>query len=147
MNSLRKMRKTFFDHLPISIKKSTREIHLFAGKQAEKASLRDQPVKFSTSKAKTWDSIDTFLSAKVRKRPKSQPFIVAISTLVFIIYFGFLRKENELDEYISRPLEELVPNVKEMTIRHQIHQYESMGLDTRSLKEALTKELEKKKQK
>ena len=146
MNSLRNLRKTLLKHLPTSIKCS-KNIHLVTAKQVEKVSLRDQPVKFSTSKAKSWDSIDTFLSAKVRKRPKSQPFIIAISTFVFIIYFGFLRKENEIDEYISRPLEDLVPNVKEMTLRHQIHQYETMGLDTRSLKDALAKEVEKKKQK
>jgi hypothetical protein len=38
-----------------------------------------------------------------------------------------------------------VPNIKEMTIRGQISNYERMGLDTRSLKESLEKEIKNKK--
>lgn len=103
-------------------------------------SLKDKPVKFSTSDAKKWDSMDTFMSAKMRKQPTSQPFIVIGSLMVFFVYFTFLRERNELDEIFERPLEATVPNVKEMTLKHQILQYEQMGLDTRALKEALDKE-------
>jgi hypothetical protein len=38
-----------------------------------------------------------------------------------------------------------VPNIKEMTIRGQIANYERMGLDTRSLKESLENEIKNKK--
>lgn len=103
-------------------------------------SLRDQPVKFSTSKAKSWDPIDTFISSKARTQPTSQPFIVIGSLLIFFVYFSFIREANELDEIFERPLEATIPNVKEMSLRHQISQYEQMGLDTRSLKEALERE-------
>lgn len=107
--------------------------------------LREEPVKYSTSKAKQWDSIDTFVSKQTRAQPASQPFIVVFSTLIFLLYFGLLREENDLDRRISQPLEETIPNIKEMTLRHQILQYEQMGLDTRNLKEALAKELGNKK--
>lgn len=62
-----------------------------------------------------------------------------------MVYFLLLREENELDEYISRPLEQAVPNIKVMTLKHQIAQYESMGLDSRELKLALEREIKKSK--
>ena len=109
------------------------------------ASAKDAPVKFSSSNAKKWDSMDTFYPERARRQPMSQPFIVIGSVVVFLIYFCVLREPNEIDEMLERPLEQNVPNVKEMTLRHQILQYEQMGLDTRALKEALKKELEAKK--
>lgn len=105
----------------------------------------DEPIKYSTSKAKTWDPINSFMSKQTRTQPASQPFIVVLCTMIFFIYFALIREENEIDVMLRKPLEETIPNIKEMTLRHQILQYEQMGLDTRSLKAALTKELELKK--
>lgn len=104
----------------------------------------DKPVKFSTSKAKSWDSINTFSNQRNRQQPKLQPLIVIGSLMIFLIYFGLLREENELDAMISRPLEESVPNIKEFTLRKQISQYDNMGLDANELKQALAEELKKK---
>ena len=106
---------------------------------------KSEPVKFSTSNAKKWDSMDTFYSEKARNTPFSQPLFVIGSFATLFIYFAFLREENELDEIFERPLENTVPNIKEMTIRHQILQYEQLKLDTTSLKEALNKEIEARK--
>lgn len=114
-------------------------------RQEKNTNLTDEPVKYSTSKAKTWDSINSFTSVTSRTQPTSQPFIVAISTFIFLAYFILIREENDLDKKVSKPLEENVPNIKEMTLKHQILQYEQMGLDTRELREALKKELELKK--
>lgn len=114
-------------------------------KNTKNTNLTDEPVKYSTSKAKTWDSIDSFTSKTSRTQPTSQPFIVALSTLIFLAYFILVREENALDKKVSKPLEENVPNIKEMTLKHQILKYEQMGLDTRELREALKKELMNKK--
>jgi hypothetical protein len=118
-----------------------------ASAETKTKSLRDEPVKFSTSKAKAWDPIDTFISSKARKQPTSQPFIVIGSILIFLLYFTFIREQNELDEIFDRPLEATIPNVKEMTLKYQIAQYEQMGLDTTNLKQALEKEIKSKKNK
>ena len=103
----------------------------------------DEPVKFSTSKAKTWDSMDTFIPKGSRDVPRYQPFIVVFFLSVLMVYFVFLREENEIDEIMSRPLEDVVPNVKEQTLIASIRHYEKMGLDTRELKEALNIEIKK----
>lgn len=110
----------------------------------EKNETFDEPVKFSSSKAKSWDPVDTFINKNTRAMPTIQPFLVALCTMSLFVYFAFIREPNEIDDKLSRSLEESVPNVKEMTIRRQIIQYEKIGLDTRELKQALSKELEKK---
>jgi hypothetical protein len=118
-----------------------------AGAETKTNSTRDKPVKFSTSKAKAWDPVDTFISARARKQPISQPFIVIGSILMFLLYFTYIREPNEMDEIFDRPLEATIPNVKEMTLKYQIAQYEQMGLDTTSLKQALEREIKNKKNK
>jgi hypothetical protein len=83
---------------------------------------RDQPVKYSTSKAKTYDSINTFSNRSGRTKPKSEPFIIIFSTMIFFIYFALIREENEMDEIFSRSLEDSVPNIRIMSLRQQIAQ-------------------------
>ena len=104
---------------------------------------RDEPVKFSTSDAKKWDSMNTFVPEKGRRTPPTQPIIVILSVSVFLVYFLLLREENELDEALMRPLEDSVPNIKEFTLKKQIEQYDSMGLDSAKLKQALSGEIKK----
>ena len=114
--------------------------------QAEKEGKKhnpDEPVRFSTSNAAKWDAMDTFLLPKVRQQPKSQPFFVIASSAVFLIYFLVLREENEVDERMMRPLEDVVPHLKEQTLKAQIRHYESLGMDTGELKKALEKEVAK----
>lgn len=109
--------------------------------RASTTGKRDDPVKFSTSEAKKWDAMDTFVPEKGRRVPPSQPIIIVLSVTVFLIYFLLLREENELDRKLLRPLEESVPNIKEFTLRKQIQQYENMGLDSSELKQALSVEI------
>ena len=109
------------------------------------ASKPDDPVKFSTSKAKSHNPMDTFIPAKQRAKSPYQIFIVLGSLGVLLTYFFAIRESNSLDMVFDRPLEEHVPNIKEMTLRNQIQKYETMGLDTRKLKLALEEEENKKK--
>lgn len=83
---------------------------------------RDEPVKYSTSKAKTYDSINTFSNRSGRTKPKSEPFIIILSTMIFFIYFALIREENEIDEIFSRSLEDSVPNIRVMSLKQQIAQ-------------------------
>jgi hypothetical protein len=104
----------------------------------------DEPIRFSTSQAKTWDSVNTFITANKDDQPRLQPFIVVLSTLVLFIYFAILREPNEIDDVLSKPLDQLVPNIKEQTLRQSIRHYEKMGLDTKELRAALAEEVAKK---
>ena len=61
-----------------------------------------------------------------------------------LIYFIFIREENELDQVFTQTLDASVPNVKEMTLRHQIARFERLGLDTSELKRSLQEELKNK---
>lgn len=101
------------------------------------------PVKFSTSQARSHNPMDTFISSKQRQQSPLQPIMVMGSLAVLFIYMAFFREENSLDKMFERPLDEIVPNVKEMTLRNQIQKYQSMGLDTRELQAALDKEKDK----
>ena len=101
----------------------------------------NEPVKFSTSNAKSWDPINTFIPENVRGRPKSEPLFIIGSLFVFAFYFMFFREPNEIDERLSMPLEDMVPNIREVTLRNQIKQYEGMGLDTGELRRALDREI------
>lgn len=96
-----------------------------------------EPVKFSTSKAKSHNPMDTFIPSKSRARSPMQPFIVIGSFLVFFTYFALIREENSFDTKFEKSLDQSVPNIKELTIQHQIDQYEKMGLNTSELKKAL----------
>ena len=112
------------------------------GKRMLATSSRDQPVQFSTSKAKAHDPVKTFVHNN--NKPASQFFIIIGSILVLFVYSIF-REENELDNMFNRPLEDTIPNIREMTLRYQIEDYKKMGLDTTELQHALKKELERQK--
>lgn len=101
------------------------------------------PVKFSTSQARAHNPMDTFISSKQRQQSPLQPIMVMGSLAVLFIYMAFFREANSLDKMFERPLDEIVPNVKEMTLKNQIQKYQSMGLDTRELQAALDKEKDK----
>ena len=113
-----------------------------SGRRMLATSPRDQPVQFSTSKAKAHDPVNTFV--RNNNKPASQFFIIIGSILVLFVYAIF-REENELDSMFDRPLEDTIPNIREMTLRYQIEDYKKMGLDTTELQQALKKELERQK--
>ncbi|KOC69380.1 hypothetical protein WH47_09338, partial [Habropoda laboriosa] len=54
----------------------------------------DRPIKFSTSKAATYPAG----YSHEFHGPKYQGVIVSLSILIFLLYFGVLREENDIDE-------------------------------------------------
>ncbi len=119
-------------------------IRCFAASAADKSTERDTPVKFSTSKAKSHNPMDTFIAPNQRGKSQVNIFIVLGSFMVVMVYAAF-REENSLDRIFEKSLEQTVPNVKEMTLRNEIKKYEDIGLDTRKLRLALNEEIESKK--
>ncbi|XP_059146041.1 uncharacterized protein LOC131933272 [Physella acuta] len=96
-----------------------------------------EPYKFTSSAAniKTLpDPVD---------RNKYQSIIVSISLAVFMIYFLFLREENDLDKKLSVTLFERVPHLEETHLRHEIKKMREKGEDTSEaetrLKEVINK--------
>jgi hypothetical protein len=107
----------------------------------------EQPVKFSTSKAKSWDPLNTFADESIKDKSLLEIILFPTFILIFLVYFTMIREPNDIDEIFSQPLEKTIPNIKEMTLRNKIAEYEALGLNTASLKESLKKELELKKAK
>lgn len=104
-----------------------------------KNELTNEPIKFSTSKAATHKSMDTFISPKIRGYPKSQPYIVFTCLVTFICYFTIIREKNDLDDILERPLEDTLPELKQEYIKKKIEKLEKIGADTTELKELLNK--------
>ncbi|ESN99873.1 hypothetical protein HELRODRAFT_83777, partial [Helobdella robusta] len=73
----------------------------------------NEPIKFSSSKAHSYSSFDTFLVKQKRSSPWYQPLIITFSVAIFLIYFGFLREENDWDEDLKLSLYDRIPGLKE----------------------------------
>ncbi|PVD39555.1 hypothetical protein C0Q70_02190 [Pomacea canaliculata] len=94
------------------------------------------PIKFSTSKAASW-SLANAANNQKQEIPWHQTLSVAISTGVFLIYFLYLREENDLDLELSRPLFERVPHLEESQLKIAIKYAQEHGKDTKELEERL----------
>jgi len=71
------------------------------------------PAKYTASKA-NFETAEAARKKEMRDdRPLAQTFSLWISLSAFLIYFGYLREENDLDVLIERDLHETVPGLKE----------------------------------
>lgn len=78
----------------------------------------EEPIKFSTSKAA--NVTPSFIREGNDEAPAAQPFIVAVSLAAFLIYFGILREENDLDEQMGMTLYERVEGLEEQHLENYI---------------------------
>jgi len=92
---------------------------------------RDKPIKFSTSNANKHRAYDTFCTKS--NAPWYQIYIVTFSAFVFLLYFGVLREENDMDEYLSLSVGQRVPAVQEQTLVQQIRDGKQLGKDVSEL--------------
>ncbi|XP_055331709.1 uncharacterized protein LOC129583774 [Paramacrobiotus metropolitanus] len=101
------------------------------------SSTDDRPVQFSTSRAflhKVF-KVDKDNANTVNSR------VVAVSLLVFMVYFFYLREENDLDRYMETPLWDRIPGLEKQTVMVLIEQLEKAGKDP-SLAKARLAELQ-----
>lgn len=96
----------------------------------------DKPVKFSTSKAGSWNSSKSYATPQ-RDVPVYQPFCVSISLIVFLVYFLYLREENDLDEELNKSLFERVPGLEQKQIELSIKYNREHGKPTDELEARL----------
>ncbi|XP_076627311.1 uncharacterized protein LOC143344791 isoform X1 [Colletes latitarsis] len=66
----------------------------------------DTPIKYSTSKAATWEAG----SHRRSNEPWYQTILITLSLAAFFLYFGILREENDIDEKLTS---EMSPEMKE----------------------------------
>lgn len=89
----------------------------------------DEPIKYSTSSARSHSSYDTFFIE--RGAPWYQMYLVLGSTSAFLIYFLALREENDLDEEIGKSLFERISGLEEQDLKAKISNAKAMGLDSK----------------
>ena len=55
----------------------------------------------------------------------------------FLVYFLALRKENEVDEILSTPMELNYPKLNKIYVDQRIDEYKKLGLDVSKLKDSV----------
>lgn len=77
-----------------------RSLHLTTRKYKD-----DGPIKYSTSKASSYRAFEIYFKANPNKPSQFEQYcsalIYAFSTSSFLLYFGVLREENDIDEMLS----------------------------------------------
>ena len=102
----------------------------------DSANIKEPPVKYSTSKAGSWQTVDTF-SPPPKDMPWYQPYSVILSIVAFLVYFGILREENDIDQELSKTLYERMPGLEEHQLKESIKFNTEKGKDTTALKARL----------
>ena len=89
----------------------------------DESEYTDQPIKYSSSKAREYSSFDTF-APEEKTYPWHQTVSITLSMSVFMLYFFVLREENDWDEELKKSIYERVPGLekKDMKrgVRHEI---------------------------
>ena len=70
-------------------------------------------------------------------RPDIQAPIICISFAVFLIYFCYLREENDLDKQLNFTLYERIDGLEEQQIRQKIEYNRNHGIDFSALEKRL----------
>ncbi|CAH1794683.1 unnamed protein product [Owenia fusiformis] len=97
----------------------------------------DEPIKYSASAARQWQSQNTF-GAPIGKWPWYQPYVLAISTAVFLLYFCVFREENDLDMELGESLYSRVPGMEEQQLRISIQYNREHGAPVKDLEKRLS---------
>ena len=94
------------------------------------------PIKYTSSRAHEHDPYETFLSRN-KDRPWYQPYVVIASTSAFLLYFLFLREENDLDEELKKSLYEIIPGLEEEDLKAKLDNAKNMGIENKNLEKRL----------
>ena len=74
--------------------------------------LKDKPIPMSQTEAAKWKV--AYNRVPPSKRVWYTPYVVSFSTAIFMIYFCYLREENDIDEMIYRPLPETLDGIQDL---------------------------------
>lgn len=110
------------------------------------ATKADEPIKFSSSKAKIWRA--EFSRKGIPNEDESawfQPIVVTSSVAIFLVYFCILREENDIDEQIGKSLYERIDGLEEVHLRTLLEYNLNQGKDTTEITSRLKEIQEEKK--
>ncbi|CAM2717067.1 unnamed protein product [Rotaria socialis] len=111
------------------VSKATQDI-----KEAAKEHVRelrrefDRPIKFSTSRAKYWDTADSIVFN--RHIGKFTRPVLIVTVLINMFYWGYYREENDIDEMLSLEAWQIFPRLNLEYLKVAERQYREAGLDT-----------------
>ncbi|CAF1531591.1 unnamed protein product [Rotaria magnacalcarata] len=103
-------------------------------KEAAKEHIRelrrefDKPIKFSTSRAKYWDTADSIVFN--RHIGKFTRPVLIVTVLINMFYWGYYREENDIDEMLSLEAWQIFPRLNLEYLKVAERQYREAGLDT-----------------
>ncbi|KAB7498314.1 hypothetical protein Anas_02958 [Armadillidium nasatum] len=104
----------------------------------------NEPVKFSTSKAASWNSHRIYLTPiglGENVRPSYELFFLTSSMGIFFLYFFVLREENDIDIKIDLEMYDRENSFKRKELEACIRIFKKKGKETKHLEEML-KQLE-----
>ncbi|CAF0911073.1 unnamed protein product [Adineta ricciae] len=88
----------------------------------------DKPVKFSTSRAKYWDTADSIVFN--RHIGKFTRPVLIVTILINMYYWGYYREENDIDDMLSMEPWQIFPRLNLEYLKTAERQYREAGLDT-----------------
>uniref|UniRef100_A0A1B6L833 Uncharacterized protein n=1 Tax=Graphocephala atropunctata TaxID=36148 RepID=A0A1B6L833_9HEMI len=105
---------------------------------------RNKPVKFTTSEAASWRAEFSRQGNIYDDTPEAQPFIVSISTGIFLLYFLLWREESDVDEKfnIGRSIYDRVEDLEEVQLKLYRQDSLNKGKDVKDIDSRL-QELER----
>ena len=93
----------------------------------------DKPIDYSTSKAKLYDSVSTFVPVKSKKllweAPAYQGYATWFSLTLMFIYLVFYRETNEWDENFEKKFYEGFPELEEVDLKQKIKRKQARNED------------------
>ncbi|XP_046423254.1 uncharacterized protein LOC124181097 isoform X1 [Neodiprion fabricii] len=103
----------------------------------------EEPLRFTGSKADTWIAMKS-RTGKTSDEPWYQMYVVIASTAAFLIYFGILREESDIDRHFDLTLYDHIEGLEEVQLRTVLKFNRERNLDTKEI-EARLREIEKQK--
>ncbi|KAI3388853.1 hypothetical protein SNEBB_005842 [Seison nebaliae] len=118
------------------ISSSTRNLSI--NSKSNKEGINDRkPLKFLNSRANRFDALDHY--APRRHKSNAEGPVLALSIIVLVIYFGWLRSENDLDHMFDDSNYKIAPELKLKLLKETIEFYEKRNEDITELKRELLK--------
>lgn len=102
----------------------------------------DQPIKYTTSEAAAWKAVHA--RGGEDDKPWYQSIVISASVGIFLLYFCYLREENDIDEELGKPLYDRVAGLEEQLLTSALKNYKERGMDTREIENRLNQLKEKK---
>lgn len=103
----------------------------------------DTPVKFTSSAAREWKAKTSRVGYE-SVRLWYEPYVIVVSLTIFMVYFGILREENDVDEELKKSLYSRIEGLEEHQLRVSLKYNQEHSLETSQILERLA-EIEREK--